>query len=354
MRAVIIGTGSCIPEVKVVNASFGDHVFFEKDGEKLSRSMPGVIEKFSTITGIRERRYARHNQCASDLGFLAAEDAIASSGIDRETLDYLIVAHNFGDVAFQSNRSSLVPSLASRVKALLKISNPDCVAYDLPFGCPGWLEGLIQANAYIRAGDAKRCLIIGAETLSRVIDPHDKDSMIYSDGSGAVIVEAREEESGIVSWKTQTHAIEHAALLHMGSSYAPFTENQNDLFLKMNGRKVYEFALNHVPTVIKTVLDKAGVNILAVNKVLIHQANDKMDTAILERLFKLYGYESVPDNIMPMTIGWLGNSSVATLPTLLDLILKGKMPGHAIAKGDTLMFASVGAGMNINAALYRV
>lgn len=354
MRAVIIGTGSYIPEIKVANAAFGDHVFFEENGEKQFKSMPLVIEKFSAITGIHERRYARQDQRASDLGFLSAQNAIVSSGIDRETLDYIIVAHNFGDVAFESNRSSLVPSLASRIKALLKIANPDCVAYDLPFGCPGWLEGLIQANAFIRAGDAKRCLIIGTETLSRVIDPHDKDSMLYSDGSGAVIVEESVAETGMISWKTQTHAIEHASLLNMRSSYSSFTERKEDIFLKMNGRKVYEFALSHVPAVIKAVLDRAGVHISAVNKVLIHQANDKMDAAILDRLFKLYGIDTVPEGIMPMTIGWLGNSSVATLPTLLDLILKGEMPGHSIQKGDVILFASVGAGMNINAVLYKV
>lgn len=353
MRCVIIGTGSYIPEVKIANTAFSDHVFFEKDGEKISKPMAGVIEKFSSITGIQERRYARPDQVASDLGYLSAEQAILNAGINRETLDYILVAHNFGDIDFNTNRSSLVPSLASRIKAMLQINNPDCVAYDLPFGCPGWLEGLIHANAFIRAGEAKRCLIIGTETLSRVIDPHDKDSMIYSDGSGAVLVEAREGDAGIISWKTQTHAREHAQLLHMGASYSPFIENKADRFLKMNGRKVYEFALSHVPLVIKHVLDKSHTNITEIKRVLIHQANDKMDAAILERVFRLYGLSNMPADIMPMTIGWLGNSSVATLPTLLDLILKEKMPGHALTAGDKIVFASVGAGMNINAVLYQ-
>lgn len=353
MRSVIIGTGSYIPEVRISNTSFQDHVFFEKDGEKLFKNMTGVIEKFSSITGIRERRYARPDQQASDLGYLSAEQAIRNADIDRETLDYIIVAHNFGDVFFEANRTSMVPSLSSRIKAQLQISNPNCVAYDLPFGCPGWLEGLIHANTFIRAGEARRCLIIGTETLSRVIDPHDKDSMIYSDGSGAVIVEAREGNSGMISWKTQTHAYEHAQLLHMGPSYSPFAENKADMFLKMNGRKVYEFALNHVPLVIRQVLDKSHTDISEIKRVLIHQANDKMDAAILERLFRLYDLHEIPEDIMPMTIGWLGNSSVATLPTLLDLILKEKMSGHTLTKGDKIVFASVGAGMNINAVLYQ-
>ena len=352
-RSVIIGTGSYIPEIIITNASFSNSEFFEKDEAKQYKSNTSVIEKFKHITGIAERRYAREDQHASDLGFLSAEDAILSSGIDRETLDYIIVAHNFGDVCHEGNRSSMVPSLASRIKALLQIKNPDCVAYDLPFGCPGWVEGIIQANAFIRAGDAKRCLVIGTETLSRVIDPHDRDSMLYSDGSGAVILESSNGTKGVLSYKSQTHAIEHSDLLHMGHSYSPFTENKADLFIKMNGRKVYEFALKHVPLVIKSVLDKAGVDITEVKKVLIHQANDKMDVAILERLFKLYGHDSVPDGIMPMTISWLGNSSVATIPTLLDLILKGNLEGHSIGANDKVLIASVGAGMNINAILYQ-
>lgn len=351
--SVIIGTGSYIPEITIPNASFKDHEFFEKGGAKLYKGNAGVIEKFKEITGIGERRYARQDQQASDLGFLAAEDALNTSGIDRETLDYIIVAHNFGDVLYGNNRSSMVPSLASRIKAGLRVKNPDCVAYDLPFGCPGWVEGFIQANSFIRAGDANRCLIIGSETLSRVIDPHDRDSMIYSDGSGAVIIERGDGTSGVLAHKTQTHAFEHGELLHMGHSYSAFTDRKEDLFIKMNGRKVYEFALTYVPLVIKTVLDKAGVEIKQISKVLMHQANDKMDTAILERLFKLYGYDSVPDNVMPMTISWLGNSSVASIPTLLDLILKGRLPGHQIGPTDKVVFASVGAGMNINAILYQ-
>ncbi|HYH56449.1 MAG TPA: 3-oxoacyl-[acyl-carrier-protein] synthase III C-terminal domain-containing protein, partial [Anseongella sp.] len=294
-----------------------------------------------------------------DLGFLSAKDALDSSGIDKETLDYIIVAHNFGDVVFGSNRSDLVPSLASRVKYMLGIENPGCVAYDLPFGCPGWVEGLIQANYFIRSGDVKRCLVIGAETLSRVVDPSDRDTMLFSDGSGAVILEALESEAparkqrGILAHKTRTYAGEHAMLLKMGGSNAPERHGSGNIFLKMNGRKVYEFALSQVPLVIKEALDMAGVHITEIKKVLIHQANDKMDAAILERLFRLYGCENCDAALMPMTISWLGNTSVATIPTLLDLIMKGKFKDQHLSPGDTVIISSVGAGMNVNALIYR-
>jgi len=355
IQSVITGTGSYIPELVITNDSFLNAQFFEKDGRKLYKSNKTIIEKFAEITGIEERRYARMDYNTSDLAFQSAIKAIDDSGIDKETLNYIIVAHNFGDVAFESNRTNQVPALASRVKALLEIQNPDCVAYDLPFGCPGWIEGMIQANYFIKSGDAKRCLVIGAETLSRVIDPHDRDSMIFSDGAGAAILEAgHSAERGILAHKTQTFAVDYVDVLNMDHSCSPYANGKYDLFLKMEGRKVYEFALTHVPGVIKSALDKAKVSIEQVNKVLIHQANEKMDVAILSRLFQLYGKNQVPDNIMPMTIDQLGNSSVATVPTLLDLLMKGQLKGHSVQPGEIIVLASVGAGMNINAIVYRI
>ncbi|MCH5718579.1 3-oxoacyl-ACP synthase III family protein [Niabella hibiscisoli] len=286
------------------------------------------------------------------MGAAAAVDVLQSSGADKETLDYIIVAHNFGDISMNGQHSELVPSIASRIKYLLQINNPDCIAYDLPFGCPGWLQALIQADYYIRSGDARHCMVIGTETLSRVIDAHDRDSMLYGDGSGAVIISAGSHNNkGLLAHKTRTFASNEAMFLNMGPSFDP--QSCNGLFLKMNGRKLYEFALTQVPAVIKMVLDKAGMHISDIQKVLIHQANEKMDEAILDRLFQLYGYNSADSELMPMTISWLGNSSVATIPTLLDLIRKGKMPAHHIEDGMTVVFASVGAGMNINAAVYR-
>ena len=106
--------------------------------------------------------------------------------------------------------------------------------------------------------------------------------------------------------------------------------------------------------IIKTALDKAGLDIGDVSKVLIHQANEKMDQAILARVFQLYGQLHLPEGIMPMTIDRLGNSSVATVPTLLDLLVKGKLKDHTVKPGAVIVLASVGAGMNINAIVYRI
>ncbi len=307
------------------------------------------------ITEIKERRYVTDDLNTSDIAYFAAKDAIINSGIDKESLDYIIVAHNFGDVQKNNMRSDFVPSLAARVKNKLGIENPKTISFDVPFGCPGWLMGMIQADYFLRSGDAKRALIIGAETLSRISDPHDRDGMIYSDGAGAAILEAIEsnEPVGILSHASRSDTLKHAFLLWMGKSNNPNYKG-DELFLKMNGRKLYEYALNTVPMVVKEALEKAKLGLGKVDKLLIHQANAKMDDAILLRLFKLFNTEEIPQNIMPMTIAELGNSSVATIPTLLSLLFNNKLPDHKVEKGNILVFASVGAGMNINSLIYKM
>lgn len=120
----------------------------------------------------------------------------------------------------------------------------------------------------------------------------------------------------------------------------------------MDGRKIYEFALNNVPNAMKTCLDNSGVDIKEVKKIFIHQANEKMDEAILKRFYRLYKTE-IPEGIMPMSIQTLGNSSVATIPTLFDLVKNNKLENHSLTKGDVIIFASVGAGMHINAIVYK-
>lgn len=351
MKIKIAGIGSYIPEKKVSNTDFGEHVFLNEDGTAFGYPNEVVIKKFKGITGIEHRRYAEDHLNSSDLAFLASQKAIENAGIDPETIDYIIFAHNFGDVKHGTIQSDMLPSLATRVKNKLQIKNPKCVAYDILFGCPGWIEGVLQANAFIKSGMAKRCLVIGSETLSRVVDAHDRDSMIYSDGAGASIIEASNDETGMLAYESATYANDEANYLFFGKSYNPDLD-PDTRYIKMYGRKIYEFALSQVPAAMKNCLDKSGFGIDDVKKILIHQANEKMDEAIIQRFYKLYE-RPVPKDIMPMSIHELGNSSVATVPTLFDLLIRGQIENQSIQKGDVLIFASVGAGMNINAFVYR-
>lgn len=354
--SVITGTGSYIPSQIISNEYFLTNDFYDADGKKLGKSNQELIEKFLEITTIAERRYVTDELVTSDIAYFAALEAIESAGLDKEELDYIIVAHNFGDVKNDNRKSDFVPSIASRVKHKLGIKNPNTVVYDITFGCPGWLQAVIQSDYYIKSGDAKKILVIGAETLSRISDPHDRDRLLYADGAGAIVLEARTSSTpiGILAHKTRSDTFQHSMMLHMDKSFNPEFENKSDLFLKMNGRRLYQYALETVPQAIKACLEKSDIQLSEIKKVLIHQANGKMDDAILKRLYDLYDITEIPENVMPMTIAFLGNTSVATLPTLFDLILRDKLEPHKIATGDTLIFASVGAGMNINALIYKM
>lgn len=353
--SIITGSGCYIPTRIVKNEDFLNNVFYDESGEKFDKTNEDIIEKFRLITDIEERKHVTDDLVASDIAFLAAQDALNSSGIDKESIDYIIVAHNFGDVMIDNRRSDFVPNLAARVKHKLGIENFNTIPYDLPFGCPGWLEGVILANNYIKVGSAKRVLVIGAETLSRISDPHDRDSMLYSDGAGAVIVEATNSDSptGILSHKTRSDTLNHAFMLRMAKSYNK-DYGSDELFLKMNGRKLYEYALKTVPQVIKDCIETSGLLLENIAKVLLHQANAKMDEAMLNRLFALYGIKDIPSGIMPMMITKFGNNSVATLPILFDQIIKGKIKGQQFSTGDDIVFASIGAGMNVNSLVYRI
>lgn len=352
MAIKITGIGSYIPEQRVNNTAFLEHDFRNPDGSPIPDPNDLIIKKFKAITGIEERRYADPDTTTSDMAAIAAKRALEDANVNKEEIDYIIVAQNFGDVKHKHTQSDAVPSLASRVKYHLKIENPSCVAYDVVFGCPGWLEGVIQANAFINAGIAKKCLVIGAESLSRVVDKHDRDSMIFSDGAGASVIEnVPGELGGLLAHESATHSKSEAYYLTFEGSYNKEAESKTS-YIKMNGRKIYNFALTHVPAAMKKCVDKAGYDIKDIKKVFLHQANGKMDEAICERFYKLYDAKP-PKHIMPMSIAELGNSSVATLPTLMDLVKQRQIDNQELNPGDLILFASVGAGMNINAMLYE-
>lgn len=354
VNTVITGSGSYVPSVIVKNQDFVNNTFFEKDATAITSPGEVVVNKFKDITGIYERRWIRDDQNCSDIAAIAARRAIEDSDVDPETLDHIIVAHNFGDVQKGTIQTDILPCLAARVKHILQIEKPACVAYDLIFGCPGWVQGIIQADSFVKSGLAKKILVVGTDVVSRVVDKYDRDTMIFSDGAGAVVIEAKTENTprGILSSATVTHTKEEADYLYLGKSNAP--ESDPDIrYIKMYGRKIYEYSLKHVPYAIKAALDKTDIPVGNIKKILIHQANEKMDEAIIKRFFKLYKEARNVAEIMPMNIHKLGNSSSATVPILYDMVLKGEIENHKIEPGDEIIFASVGAGMHINAVTYR-
>ena len=354
IRTVITGTGSYVPKHAVPNSDFHKNQFYDLNGVPIEGDGESIARKFEKITGIRERRYTDGYKSASSIATIAAQKAIDDAQIDPETLDEIIVAHNFGDVLKDTFQTDILPALAARVKHNLRIKNPRCVAYDILFGCPGWIQGVIQAHRFIQGGSVKKVLVIGAETLSRVLDQSDRDSMIFSDGAGASIIEGIESESeiGILASRSMSHTLDEAYYLFMGAGNAP--DSDPDLrYIKMHGRKIYEYAMKHVPLAMKETLDATQQSLKSLKKVFLHQANEKMDEGIISRFYRLYKERHLPENIMPMSIHELGNSSVATVPTLYDRTKKGQLKNHTVEANDLVLFASVGAGMHINAFAYR-
>lgn len=351
-NTIIIGSGSYIPTKIIGKDFFMDSVFYTDEGEKIEKPNEEIIQKFIEITEIENRRYLEDDEFNSDLGYRAAVEAIEDAKVDKEEIDYIIYASNFGEVN-HDGMTNFLPSMSSRLKNKLGIKNRKTINYDMIFGCPGWVEALIMADTLIKAEKAKLILVVGSETLSRVTDAFDRNKMIFADGAGAVVVKATGEENvGIIA--DSTICDNHEELLYLVNAPSLKTdEDRKKLYIRMNGRKIYEYALKYVPVAIKDTIEKANLDITDIDKILIHQANAKMDYAMISRLFKLYKISDYDHDIAPMTIQQFGNSSVATIPTMFDLIAKGKMQPHNFKSKDNVVFASVGAGMNINALVYR-
>jgi len=351
-NTIIIGSGSYLPSRIIGRDYFLGSEFYTEDGVKIDKPAEETIAKFVEITEIENRRFIEEDLSNSKIGYEAAKIAIEDAKIDQEELDYIIYASNFGEVTAHGY-ADFMPTMAARVKNKLGIKNRKCVTYDMLFGCPGWVEAMILADNLIKAKVAKTILVIGAETLSRVTDPHDRNRMIFADGAGAVVVKATDDENiGIIAHNTICDNGPELDYLANGPSINKESD-QTRIFVRMQGRKIYEYALKNVPAAIKETIEDAGLSIEDINKILIHQANAKMDYAMIERLHKLYNVKDYDHSISPMTIQEFGNSSVATIPTMFDLIIKGKMEGQSFKEKGNIVMTSVGAGMNINAIVYR-
>ncbi len=329
-------------------------MFLDQKGNAFDKSNQELLTKFEEITGITERRYAPEGINTSDMGSFAAEKAVKKAGIDPETLDQIIVAHNFGNVAVEHNYYDLLPNMAARVKHHLGIKNSDCIAFDILYGCPGWLQGMIQADLLIRSGVAKRILVVGTDTIARVTDPHDRDRMLFSDGAGAAVLEAVESETpiGIIAHKAISDCLDEVSYLATGPTFNQ-KEEFRGLYLKMNGRQVFRYGLEKLPKLAADTLNLAGVSIEEVRMLLFHQANRKMIEQIAKKLYGKQSQSSYPDDFLPINVDFMGNNSVATIPILLDNILSGEFPGHEINEGDTVVFSSVGGGMPANCFVYK-
>lgn len=354
MNSHITGTGAYLPQLRVTNDYFMKNEFLYPTGQHQTKTNQEIVAKFEEITGIQERPYSEELS-TSDMAIIASKRAIEDAGIDPESLDYIILAHNFGNVITEENFYDMVPNLAARVKGGLGIQNPSCVAYDILFGCPGWLQGIIQADAFIRSGMARRVLVIGADSVAKVVEPHDIDSMLFSDGAGAVVLEGKkgEKPEGILAHKAISRCGEELDYLRMGPSYNKEFQGSG-WFLKMEGKKVFRFAYEYMPELISDCLKENQIDLSEVKYFLFHQANEKMLRSIVDKLLGLWDNPEGADFNIPFNIDKMGNNSVATIPVLLDALMRKNVPTFKPPqKGDVMVLASVGAGMHINCMLYQ-
>jgi 3-oxoacyl-[acyl-carrier-protein] synthase-3 len=349
---IIKGTGSVLPALVVPNSRFESHIFYDKNGVKNERQGAEVTAKLEAITGIRERRYVPPDQDSRPLMTEAARLAVADSGLELNDLDGIIVAHNAGNMLIGESAFHTVPNMAANLKNALEITNHECFAFDILFACPGWLQAVIQAHQIVKSGDAENILVVGIEVASHLLDPHDLDSMILADGCGAAVLSKSVANKGVMSYATFSHANQDIGCIYLGKSNNP--ELGGCCWFKMNGKEVYKYATQWVPKVVKKTLDKAKLSLSDIDLFLFHQANEKLNLAIANNLANLYqlGAEVFAGKL-PMTIQFLGNTSVATIPTMLDLILKRKLGDYEIKEGQTVVMASVGAGMHCNALVYQ-
>lgn len=354
MGSKITGTGSAMPSRVITNDYFLDHTFYTKEGKKNEKPTAAIIQKLQEISGIKERRFIPEGEPSVEILFEACSNAIQDAGIDKNEIDGLIVAHNAGNMLpNQAGVFHTIPNLAAVVKNKLGITNHQCHAYDILFGCPGWLQGVIQANRLIESGEATHVLVAGLEIASRLLDPHDVDSLLMADGCGATIVSKSElKDKGVLAHAMFSHTEEDLNNITLGASLN--RETTGHCFFKMNGQRVYKYATTWLPQVIKQALDKVEITPNEVDCFFFHQANAKMLRVIASNLMDLYGItdQQYVDKI-PSSISFLGNTSVATIPTLFDLVNKQQMEGFALKEGQTYVFASVGAGMHCNAVVYK-
>ncbi len=352
MKTIIKGTGSHLPERIIDNSYFLNRQFMDENGFVNPKPTAEIIEKLEAITGIKSRRYIPETGDSVPLMTHAAENAIADANIDKNKIDGIIVAHNAGNMLEGTEGFHTVPNMAALLKNRLEISNHDCFAYDILFGCPGWVQGVIQAHQAIQMGDAKNILVLGIEVASRLVDPFDLDSMILADGCGAAIISTADNDSGIISYATFSHCQEDLACIYLDKSYNKDL-NLPTLF-KMNGKDVYRYATVWVPIVIKKALDKVKLTASDIDMFLFHQANGKMLHAFANNLAKMYELEGLDfAGKISTTIEFTGNTSVATIPNMLDMIRKNKLGDYEIKKGMKVVMASVGAGMHCNALVYQ-
>ena len=319
MTARIIGTGSAVPEQIVTN-------------EDLSKIVETSDEWISSRSGIKERRVAKEENTTS-LAILAGKRALENAGVTAEEIEVIIVATCTPDYFF--------PNTACQVQEAIGAKH--AVAFDLSAACSGFLFALSTAQAYIKGGIYQKALIVGAETMSKMIDWSDRSTcVLFGDGAGAAVVSA--EETGVLELVQKSNGAGKGVLSCKARETRNLLNHESETkeYLYMEGQPVFKFAVKTVPECVEEVLKKAEVKKEEIRYYILHQANSRIIQSVAKRLKE-------PEEKFPMNLSLYGNTSAASIPILLDEMNRNGM----LNRGDKLVLSGFGAGLTWGAVLFE-
>ncbi len=318
MRSVILGTGSALPLQCVTNAELA---------EKVDTTDEWIVER----TGIRQRYIAGEGETTATLAADAARAAMAAAGVDPSDIGLIVLATATPDNTF--------PATATKVQALLGIG--DCVAFDVAAVCSGFLYALTVADMMMRGGQARHALVIGAETMSRLLDWDDRTTcVLFGDGAGAVVLgQSNDPARGVLASRLHADGC-HGPLLYVDGG--PST-TQSVGHLRMHGREVFRHAVTNLSTVLGEVLADAGLSADAIDWVVPHQANRRIIDATAKKL-------GLPPERVVLTVDQHANTSAASVPLALDVAVRD----GRIRPGQLIALEAMGGGFTWGAALVRL
>ncbi|HSS74513.1 MAG TPA: beta-ketoacyl-ACP synthase III [Gaiellaceae bacterium] len=314
-RIGITGLGVHVPE----------QVFTNKDLEQyVDTTDEWIVER----TGIRERRFATKEEALTDIAAPAAIAAMANAGVDAASIDLIVVATVTPDMMFPTSSALLADSLGM----------PDAAAYDLLAGCTGFMYAVAQAYSMVSSGLSKRALVVGGDVLSKILDWHDRSTLVlFGDGAGAVVIEPV-EEGGFLGFELGADGGGGENLWLPGSGSRYFEDG--DKLVKMNGREVFKFATRVMVSSAQKVLDECGLTVDDIDVYVPHQANKRIIDHAAGKL-------GIPEEKVVVNVDRYGNTSSGSIPlALADAAADGRL-----REGELVLMTGMGAGLTWGSAL---
>ena len=316
LHSVVLGVGSALPERRV-------------DNDELAQTVDTTDAWIVERTGIRSRYVAGDGETTASLATDAAKRALDHAGVEADGIDLIVLATATPDQTF--------PSSATKVQAALGID--DCIAFDVHAVCTGFLYALSVADSMLRSGNARRALVIGAETFSRILDWEDRGTcVLFGDGAGALVLGAEETDGGILATRLHADGRHNDLLFVDGGPSTTGTVGK----LRMKGREVFRHAVVNLAEVMNEVLEAAGLTSADVDWVVPHQANARILDATAKKL-------GLPSEKVVVTVDRHANTSAASVPLAFDTAVRD----GRIQRGDVVVLEAMGGGFTWGAAALR-